>query len=195
MSDVLRNHIRIEIAKALANLGTTLHGTVQSYDPAHYSVRVAIQPDGVLTGWIPLKAEAVGNGFGVVYGPNIGDAVELTFQEGSLQAGVCGGRFFNAQNQPPPVPSGEFWIVHKSDSIAKFHNDGSVELTANTNMTLTAGGTLRLTAPTIQLHATTEYRWDVNGHGQAWLGTKIDTYQIGETAGSAHAISPPEIGD
>ena len=77
----------------------------------------------------------------------------------------------------------------------KFHNDGSVEVTAQGNMTLTSGATLRLTAPTIQVHATTEYRFDVNGHGQAWHPTLINTYQIGEVAGASHAISPPEIGD
>jgi len=52
---------------------------------------------------------------------------------------------------------------------------------------------IRFEAPVIELHASTSYRWDVNGHGQHWYGTYIDTWQIGETAGTAHNISPPEI--
>lgn len=48
-------------------------------------------------------------------------------------------------------------------------------------------------AKNIKLHATDSYKFDVNGHGQNWLPTKIDTWQIGEVAGTLHAISPPEI--
>lgn len=48
-------------------------------------------------------------------------------------------------------------------------------------------------AKNIKLHATDSYKFDVNGHGQNWLPTKIDTWQIGEVAGTAHNISPPEI--
>jgi phage baseplate assembly protein V len=48
-------------------------------------------------------------------------------------------------------------------------------------------------ADKIDLHATSEFRWDVNGHGQVWLPTKIDTWQIGEVAGTPHNIAPPRI--
>lgn len=48
-------------------------------------------------------------------------------------------------------------------------------------------------AANIKLHATSSFKFDVNGHGQNWLPTKIDTWQIGEVAGTAHSISPPEI--
>jgi hypothetical protein len=69
--------------------------------------------------------------------------------------------------------------------MVKFHNDGSVELGAHT--------TLRLTGADIQIHATSSFRFDVNGHGQHWFADHVDTWQIGETSGTAHAISPPEI--
>lgn len=53
--------------------------------------------------------------------------------------------------------------------------------------------TFRVEAKDIQLHATHSYRFDVKGHGQHWYDTYIDTWQIGETSGTAHSISPPEI--
>ena len=192
---MILNRVRVECERVLSRLAKPRHGFVVNYDPNRYAVRVAIQPEGTPTGYIPLKSDWVGNGWGDVAGPSIGDTVELSFQEGVLEAAVVSGRFFNAKNPPPPVPSGERWIIHKTGSLLKFHNDGSVEVTAAGNMTLTAGATLRLAAPTIQLHAINEYRWDVDGHGQAWLPTKVDTYQIGESPGTANPISPPEIGD
>ncbi len=53
--------------------------------------------------------------------------------------------------------------------------------------------TFRVEADKIQLVAASEFKWDVNGHGQKWLPTKVDTWQIGEVAGTTHAISPPEF--
>ncbi|HEY1505765.1 MAG TPA: phage baseplate assembly protein [Stellaceae bacterium] len=53
--------------------------------------------------------------------------------------------------------------------------------------------TLRLAGKVVQIHATDEFRFDVNGHGQVWLPTKVDTWQTGEVAGTAHPITPPEV--
>lgn len=53
--------------------------------------------------------------------------------------------------------------------------------------------TFEVIADKIKLHATSEFTFDVNGHGQKWLPTKVDTWQIGEVAGTAHAIAPPRI--
>lgn len=62
------------------------------------------------------------------------------------------------------------------------------------NVTVKAGQTLRLEGDVVQLHAHTLYRFDVNGHGQVWHPTSVDPWQIGETAGTPHPITPPEIG-
>jgi phage baseplate assembly protein V len=48
-------------------------------------------------------------------------------------------------------------------------------------------------AANIKLHATESFVFDVNGHGQQWLPDRINTWQIGEVAGTAHPIYPPEI--
>jgi phage baseplate assembly protein gpV len=77
--------------------------------------------------------------------PSIGDAVELDFQEADGGVGSCGLRFFNDQDRPLPCPSGEFWLVHQSGSLLKFHNDGSVELHAQTDLNATIGGNANVT--------------------------------------------------
>ncbi len=62
------------------------------------------------------------------------------------------------------------------------------------NVTVKAGQTLRLEGNEVHLHAQTLYRWDVNGHGQVWHPTSVDPWTIGETSGTPHPITPPEIG-
>jgi hypothetical protein len=188
----LKNHMRQEAQRATAAISMSRWGVVQNYDPARYAARVLLMPEEILTGYLPLGTSWIGD----YAPPGINDLVEVNFQQGSKGAGYIGDRFYSAKAPPVPVPSGERWIVHSSGSMVQLHNDGSVTITANTNMTLNApNGTLRLAAQAIQVHATAEYRFDVNGHGQAWLPNKIDTYQIGEVAGTANAISPPEIGN
>lgn len=102
-------------------------GTITGYD-GKYSVKVTIQPDGFETGWIQLDALGVGNGWGVVTGPQIGDEVSVSFEGGDLNLGHVTGRYFNDTAQPPAVPSGETWLVHSSGSSLKFNNDGTVSL-------------------------------------------------------------------
>lgn len=120
--------------------GTTFSrdGTVSSYDPDSHMVKVTIQPEGYDTGWIQLPALGVGNGWGVLVGPQIGDEVRVEFEGGDPNLGKVTGRYFNDTAPPPAVPSGETWLLHRSGSLMKFHNDGSVEVAAAAGMTYTA---------------------------------------------------------
>lgn len=115
---------------AMAGRSDPRMGIVTSYDPNRYAVKVQIQPEGFWTGWLPLLSPWVGNGWGMFAAPSLGDAVDVHFQEGHPEAGYACLRFYNTQTRPLPCPSGEFWLVHASGSMLKFHNDGSVELTA-----------------------------------------------------------------
>ncbi|MEB0167947.1 phage baseplate assembly protein V [Pseudomonas sp. CCC4.4] len=113
-------------------------GTISGYDPSSHSVKVTVQPEGFDTGWIQLSALGVGNGWGVVTGPQLGDEVSVSFDGGDPNLGHVTGRYFNDGAPPPAVPSGETWIVHRSGSLLKFHNDGSVEIKSAAGMTYTA---------------------------------------------------------
>jgi uncharacterized protein involved in type VI secretion and phage assembly len=132
------NIMRLQALQAMGERACTRLGLISSYDPANYAVRVAIQPEGNLTGWIPLLSPWVGNGWGMFCPPTIGDMVEVQFQEADHDAALSCMRVFNDQNRPLTVPSGEFWLVHKSGSLLKFHNDGSIEVTASAGITYTA---------------------------------------------------------
>jgi phage baseplate assembly protein gpV len=124
----LTNQFRRAAQEAGASQATTRHGIVTSYDPGSYAVKVELQPDGTLTGWIPLKSPWVGNGWGLFCPPSIGDLVEVDFQEADGGVGSAGWRFYNDQDRPLPCPAGEFWLVHESGTSVKLTNDGTLAL-------------------------------------------------------------------
>ncbi|EXF95809.1 baseplate assembly protein [Pseudomonas fluorescens HK44] len=112
-------------------------GIISSYDPGS-GVKVKIQPEDRETNWIQLDCPGVGNGWGVQIGPQIGDEVTVSFESNDPNLGKVTARHANSNNLPMPVPSGEIWMVHKSGSLLKFHNDGSVEIKAAAGMAYTA---------------------------------------------------------
>jgi phage baseplate assembly protein gpV len=136
--DKFVNAMKAVASQATSSQAKTRHGTVQSYDPNAYAVKVMFQPDGVLSGWLPLKSAWIGNGWGLFCPPSIGDAVEIDFQEADGGVGSLGWRFFNDADRPLPCPAGEFWIVHKAGALLKFHADGSIEMSTPGTLTTSA---------------------------------------------------------
>lgn len=128
----LQNAMTVAAQRAGDARESTRLAIVDAYDPDTYSVKVKLQPSGVLTGWIPVASCFVGNGWGLFAGPSIGDMVQVDCQEGDIDAGMMTGAIFNDIDRPLPVPSGDFWLVHKSGSMLKFHGDGSIDLVAAT---------------------------------------------------------------
>lgn len=151
----LLNTIRMAAQQAGQAVATTRQGIVTSYDPDMYAIRVTLQPDDVLTGWLSLKSLWVGNGWGLFCPPSIGDLVEIDYQEGATGYGSAGLRFYNDEDKSLPCPSGEFWLVHQSGSLLKFHNDGSVELETAGNLKETVKGDYHLT---VEGDATTDVK-------------------------------------
>jgi phage baseplate assembly protein gpV len=103
-------------------------GTITSYDPDNGVVKVAIQPEGRETNWIPLDCPGVGNGWGFQIGPQIGDEVTVSFDSSDPNLGKVNARHTNSINKPMPVPSGEIWAIHESGALLKFNADGTVSL-------------------------------------------------------------------
>jgi uncharacterized protein involved in type VI secretion and phage assembly len=125
MTNVMRAHAMMA---GQSRQGTRL-AVVSAYDPATYRVKVQFMPaneDGDVpeSGWIPLGAIGVGNNWGVLVGPSIGDQIEVEFQDGAQDAGIAAMRLFSTQAVPPKVPSGEIWFVHASGAFFKLLNAG-----------------------------------------------------------------------
>lgn len=120
--------IKQVVAQMLGDIAQTGMGTVYDYNPNLYAVRVQLQPTGIISGWMPIGSHWVGNGFGMVMGPNIGDVVRVDFVDGHHQAAIMGGRFYHDGTTPPAVPAGECWIVHSSGAYFKLTNDGKASI-------------------------------------------------------------------
>lgn len=181
-------HMTVASQRASDDTQKTRMGIVDAYDPDKYAVKVRLQPSGVLSGWIPIASCYVGNGWGLFAAPTIGDSVRVDAQEGDIDAGTMGGSFFNDVDRPLSVPSGEFWLQHKTGSFLKFLNNGDVSVhtardliadvggkatvTVAGTADITVGGTMTTTAP----------QWNHNGPVSI-NGTLSVKYQITGTGG------------
>ena len=128
MNTVLSNIIKSHASGLDQSAGQVKFGTVTSVNAANATARVTIQPEGVLSGWLPLMSQWVGNGWGMVCPPAPGDQVLLVPQEGDIEQGVIVGRVFSVKHVPPSAPGGEFWLIHKSGSFLKLCNDGTIRI-------------------------------------------------------------------
>jgi phage baseplate assembly protein gpV len=115
------------------------HGTISSYDMTNHSVKVLLQPENIESNWMPLGAIGVGNGWGIVTGPQIGDQVHVNFAEGDFHSGVIVGRVFSISQPPPAVPSGETWMVHSTGTYVKLLTAGDLSINTNRDLLVNAG--------------------------------------------------------
>jgi Type VI secretion system/phage-baseplate injector OB domain len=111
-------------------------GIVQSVDPARPAVRVLIQPEGVLTGWLPVVLPWAANGWGLIAVPQPGMTAFVMSDLGSADEGVVVG-FAHNDGNPVPVPPaaiggaaaqvqpGEIALVHASGSVVRLCADGT----------------------------------------------------------------------
>ena len=110
------NWVKGIVQSMLSRLGRPKWGIVQSVNPAIPAAKVMLQPEGVLSGWLPIKCLANG-AVHVISLPSIGDQVQIHPDGGDAEQGVismasCGGNI-----QPPvspitgkPCGSGEYGI-------------------------------------------------------------------------------------
>jgi phage baseplate assembly protein gpV len=92
---------------------------------------VTIQPEGVLSGWVPVPAFGTG-GVAIVSPPSVGDQVAVIFQEGDHEHPIVVGRFWSSVDKPSQSP-----ITSKTigpNELGIFGNNGAF-------LHLTAGGT------------------------------------------------------
>ena len=146
MMDKILNASKQHAEQAQGDVAKTRYGLVDAYDPNTYSVKVKLQPDDTLTGWLPIKSVWVGNQWGMFCPPSIGDQVVVDFIEGDIDNGIVRLGSFNDQDRPLPCPTGEFWLIHKSGSVLKFLTNGDVQLNSAGDLTLNATGKINMTS-------------------------------------------------
>jgi phage baseplate assembly protein gpV len=106
-------------------------GIVTSSDSRTATARVLMQPEGILTGWLPVLTHAAGAGWGIFCPPGPGDQVLIIAQEGDSGHGVIAGCLFSNSVPPPRVEVGEIAICHSSGSSLRLMNSGRIEVTGD----------------------------------------------------------------
>jgi phage baseplate assembly protein gpV len=112
--------------------GVARFGLVSSFDPVAYAARVMLQPENILSGWLPILSAWVGNGWGLAAPLTPGDQVLVVAQEADAEHGVIIGCVWSAVDKSPGAASGELWLQHQSGSFLKLHNDGTIAMQAPT---------------------------------------------------------------
>lgn len=110
-------------------------GTVTSVDSITATARVLLQPEAVLSGWLPVLSPWIGAGWGLACPPSPGDQVLVLAQEGDAEHGLIVGRAFSDTAPSPAALPGEFWLVHTTGSSIKLLNDGTVQIQGNVTIT------------------------------------------------------------
>src|SRR5579871_4225512 len=128
MIEHLSNAIKTQFSGMNRSNGEAKFATISSVNYKTGNVKVIVQPDGVLSGWLPVLSPWVGNGWGMVCPPSTGDQVLLIAHEGDVEQGVVVGRAFSQKQPPPAAPDGEMWLVHKSGSSLKLCADGTIQI-------------------------------------------------------------------
>jgi phage gp45-like len=144
----LLNMLRGQNAASLNTMAFAKTGLIASFEALatgasnspRYRAKVTIQPEGLLTDFLPILTPWVGNGWGFYAAPNYGDAVLVVFLEGNISSGIIIGGINNIDNayidpgpqtttQPDGMAAGEAWMVHQTGTYLKFLNDGTVNIT------------------------------------------------------------------
>jgi hypothetical protein len=88
-------------------------------------------PDGLTTGDLPVGAAWAGSPgatSGALGGPEKGTLALLGCLDAEGQMMMCLTFFGSTKNSLPAVPSGEYWVFHKSGSYVKLGNDEHVKV-------------------------------------------------------------------
>lgn len=134
MAHRLVNALAMRSAAMDAQTGQPRWGVVQSVDPVRYVAKVLLQPEGVLTGWLPITASGVGSGFGAVSPPVQGQQVSVIADNGDHEHGIIIGGTWSQSSavpQPPATPGGAKAAVKPGEWAAVAQNGNYVRLSAD----------------------------------------------------------------
>lgn len=151
--EALRNIIHREVRRVLDRRTRRTPCIVDSYNPQTHAVKVKLQPEGTLSGWMQIETDQIG----LQVAPNIGDPGWIEFHEDDRRAGVFVGSSHNNPNPPPvQIAAGEWRYQNKSGSWAYFKSDGSITLIdkGGSIIAMDGQGDVTITATNIVLNGT-----------------------------------------
>lgn len=120
--------IQKEIKRALAKLQFFAIGKVKQIDFVNYMVKAEILTTGMITNWLRIGEDYVGNNFGEAKSPNIDDEVFICFPDGDPSGqGIVISRLYG-KDMPPEITEDEIIHHHKSGTRMIIRKNGDVEI-------------------------------------------------------------------
>lgn len=83
------------------------------------------------------------------------------------------------------LASGEVALYSRFGQVVKLRQDGGIDFHAP--------GDIDLRGDNVRLHGESSLIFECKGHGQKWLPNRVDTWQIGEVAGTPNALNGTQI--
>lgn len=163
--DRLLNGVKGYAAAQAGALGAPRMGIVTSYNQADGTAKVLIQPEGTLTGWLPVMSQSIGSGWGLHVPFKSGEQVMVLPHDGDADSGVIVGRVYNDTMRPPDTTGADFVLKSSGGAIITLMTNGQfivqdaagsiVKLTNDGNMTLNAPNSINMTCETFTVNAST----------------------------------------
>jgi phage baseplate assembly protein V len=111
--------------------GSPRLAVISSVDPTTACARVLHQPEGILSGWLPILSAWTGDGWGMVCFPAVGDQVVVIAHDGDPANGVIVGALYSRKRKVPSCALGELHLIHSSGASIMLKNDGTVRITGD----------------------------------------------------------------
>lgn len=168
----------------VAALGQPRWGIVDLVNAAGSEAKVVLQPEGVLSGWLPIVSPWVGQGWGLHCPLSQGDMVSVIADGGQAEHGKILGAAWNLEDVPPQAPSaiggesssatgGEFLAVSKAGAVFRLCADGTIYAKAPT---INFEGDLHVEGDVYDRHGSLDrLRGNYNGHTHPKPGTSAPT--------------------
>lgn len=210
MTDQLVNAIKRHVSAMIGQVGQTRVGIVTSVNTANYTARVMVQPEGVLSGWLPMAATMVGGGWGLVSPCSVGEQVAFLAQEGDAEHGIIVARLFSNQQQPPKIYTdqyaqgntsyiqpGEIGLVHKDGTFLRLiggkvlihgdlYVDGIIQATKDISSDMNVNAKLNVNA-TVDVTAKRDI---IDSHGSVQtLRNAYDLHKHGNSPTTDHPVA------
>lgn len=125
----IENLIYRSIERYWASKYNPRYGIVTSYDPDKHAAKIAFQPENQESGWIPIHAHHIGDGWGILVGLQIGDQVKLDHQESDFEVGSVVARVHSDEEKPPRVEAGEMLLKHQKAGQIFFDKNKNITWT------------------------------------------------------------------
>ncbi|MGB3341332.1 MAG: phage baseplate assembly protein V [bacterium] len=126
--------VQKEIKKALSKLQYFAIGKIKEIDLANYMIKAEVLTTGMITNWLRIGEDYVGNNFGHVKSPNIDDEILIVFPDGDPSGqGIVVCRLYG-KDVPPGITEDEEIYHHKSGTKTIVRKNGSIETTTKNGM-------------------------------------------------------------